>query len=217
MASPASADKIANLKLGGRTLGSDEYIQLVNDAIDKNVKGVLERLGLALVDELTKLAPVGATGNLASGIKVIGVQQNEDGLYRLEVGFGAEYTDYIDKGVEGVDPSKRKTILKNSEGRKYKFKTYGMPQEAINSLKNWARAKNIQMSKDSGGSKKKFKSKKKAMSEDEKGARRLAFLIKKEGIAARNFQAKAFKNVGPKYQAEIESLGFNSLILKIAQ
>lgn len=217
MANPASQQAVANLRIGGRKLGSDEYIRLVNDAIEKNVKGVLERFGIAMVDELVKLAPVGGSGRLASGISVLGVEENEDGLYRLEIGFAEEYTDYIDKGVEGVNPSKRKTILKNSEGRKYKFKTYGMPEEAIQSLKKWARAKNIQMGYGKKQSTKKFKGKKKRMRETDSGARSLAYLIKKNGIAARNFQGRAFKNVGPKYQGEIEALGFNSLILKIAK
>jgi hypothetical protein len=221
MATPASAEQVANLKFGGRKLGSDEYIVLVNDALTKNVSGLLEDMGADLVDEMVRLAPVGATGRLASGIKVLGVEQKEDGLYRLEIIFQEDYTDYVDKGVVGLNPSKSKTQIPNRDGRKYTFKKYGMPDSAIQSLKEWARAKNIQMkgeeSLKASKSKRKFKSKKSKLRETESGARNLVYLIKKNGINASNFQMRAFNSVAPSYNAELKNLGFNSLLIKVSK
>jgi hypothetical protein len=222
MANPASKEVVANLKIGGRTLLGDEWIALVNDTLDKNVDVLLNDMAVDLVDEFGRLAPVGATGSLASGITILGVEQKEDGLYKLEILFKEEYTDYVDKGVLGINPSKSKTTLPNREGRKYKFKKYGMPEDALTKLQDWARAKNIQLkaeasvkaSKSKSG---KYKPPKTKLRETNSGAKSLAYIIKKNGIKASNFQMRAFKNVAPAYQSKLEALGFNSLLIKVAK
>lgn len=221
MATPASEQVVARLKLGGRELGGDEYVALVNDALTKNIDGFLLDMGSALADEMARLAPVGATGKLASGIQVLGVEQKEDGLFRLEILFKEEYTDYVDKGVVGLNPSKSKTQYPNREGRKYTFKKYGMPESALKSLREWARAKNIQMrgeaSLKASKSKRKFKEPKRKLRETDSGAKNLAYLIKKNGIKGSNFQMRAYKSISPQYQKQLESLGFNSLLIKVVK
>jgi hypothetical protein len=220
MANPASAEQIANLKIGGREIRSDEWIAKIGDAIAKNLSGVMEKFGVDLADEFARLAPV-SSGSLADSISVLGVTQKEDGLYRLEIGFGVDYADYIDKGVEGIAPSKSKKILQNREGRKYKFKTYGMPEDAIQGLKDWARAKNIKLKAEAAikhsqkKRKGKYKEPKPKLRETDSGARSLAYLIKKNGIAARDYQGNAFRNIAPKYEAELETIGLNSFVFKI--
>ena len=131
----------ALFNIGGRRLTDKEYIGAIDETMNKSLLGLLNRMGIELVQKLEELAPVGESGKLQSSIKVIGVKEYKGG-YRLEIGFGAEYADYIDKGVRGIQ-NRRKTY-KNAEGRHYQFKTYGMPPSALAGLSKWAKSKNIE-------------------------------------------------------------------------
>ncbi len=215
----ATKEQVANLKIGGRKLATDEWVSLVSDALNKNIDALMEDFGSMLANEMSRLAPVGATGNLVSGITLLGVEQKEDGLFRLEILFKEEYTDYIDKGVVGLNPSKSKTQYPNKDGRKYTFKKYGMPESAYQSLMQWARSKNINMDAQAklkaSNSKRKFKSKKKKLRETESGAKSLAYIIKKNGIKGSNFQQRAYKNISPAFQSQLIDRGINSLTFKV--
>lgn len=211
----ATKEQVANLKIGGRTLLKDEWVALVSDALTNNIDALLSDMGTQLANEMSRLAPVG-NGDLVSGIKVLGVEQKEDGLFRLEILFQEEYTDYVDKGVVGLNPSKPKTQIPNKDGRKYTFKKYGMPDEALKKLQQWARQKNINMQGEQAlKGKRKFKSKKKKIRETESGAKSLAYIIKKNGIKASNFQMRAYKNISPAFNSQLIDRGFNSLLIKV--
>ncbi len=219
----ATEAQVANLKIGGRKLEPNEYVGAIDATMGANVTAMLNRLGIDLVAKFEELAPVGS-GALASGIRVIGVRENA-GAFRLEIGFDAEYTDYIDKGVRGVAPSSDhpRRQYQNKEGKIYQFKNYGMPPEALAGLKNWAASKGMQLQAAAlvEQSNKSQKAGKKVpirkIKKFDSGAGRLAYYIKKYGIEGRNFKQKAFDAIMPDYKVEFEDIGYNSLILKITK
>lgn len=211
-----SDDPIVSLKIGGRTLKENEFIAAVEDTLNENMITGLSEVALKLIDELTENAPVGGTRNLASGITLLGVTENADKTgYQIEILFSAAYHDYIDKGVEGVKVKNK--VLQNSEGRTYQFKNYGMPDEAIKSLQKWSRGKNIENAAkakiaESEGKKAK---KTKKFSEEESAARRLAYMIKRNGIKPRNFKAKSVQAISKDMNKTLRKIAGNSFILKI--
>lgn len=213
-------DPIATLKIGGRTLKENEFVAAVENTINANVVSGLSEVAIKLIDELEKNAPVGGTRNLSSGITLLGVTENADKTgYRIEILFASEYHDYIDKGVEGVKVKGK--VLPNSEGRTYKFKNYGMPDEAIKNLQKWARGKNIENDAkakiEESESEGKKKTKVKKYSEEESAARRLAYMIKRHGIKPRNFKAKSVQAISKDMNKTLRKVTGNSFILKIAK
>lgn len=214
VATQAQVDALINV--GGRRLKENEYIVEVDNALQQNVKSILDRLGIDLVAKLEQLVPQ-SSGRLATSIAVIGAKEKA-GVWRLEIGFGdADYTDYIDKGVKGVAGNpKNKRFYKNSDGRYYQFKNYGMPPEALANLEGWAKRKNIELkatnlveSSESGRRKK--------LKQIKSPASRLAYYIKKYGIEGRNFKQTAIDEVTPNYITELEEVGANSLVLKVSK
>lgn len=214
VATQAQVDALINV--GGRRLKENEYIVEVDNALQQNVKSILDRLGIDLVAKLEQLVPQ-SSGRLATSIAVIGAKEKA-GVWRLEIGFGdADYTDYIDKGVKGVaGNAKNKRFYKNSDGRYYQFKNYGMPPEALANLEGWAKRKNIELkatnlveSSESGRRKK--------LKQIKSPASRLAYYIKKYGIEGRNFKQTAIDEVTPNYITELEEVGANSLVLKVSK
>jgi hypothetical protein len=200
---------IANIKIGGRKLKASEYVRNVEQILDENLLNTFDRIGISLVDELQKNAPVGS-GALASGIELLGVKERKKGTYSIEIYFKVNYHDYIDKGVKGIE-NVAKTIP-NSEGRSYQFKKWGMPKSAIAGLKKWAQSKNIQMKADSEI---KGKKSKKLMRTSNSAAKNLAYIIKRDGIDARKYKDRSTKKVLPEYDKELKEVGYNSLILKV--
>jgi hypothetical protein len=205
----ATEEQVANLIIGGRKLKPNEYITSVDQITNKNIKSTLERLGIKLAEAFERLAP-SSSGKLQNSIQVIGVKELGNG-FRLEIGFGVDYHDYIDKGVLGVE-DKTKRVYKNSKGLYYEFKNYGMPPEALTELEGWAKRKNIELEAKQLKSKRKRKLKKVTSS-----ASSLAYLIKRFGIEGRNYKAKAVKEVLPEYKKQLQEIGYNSLILKVTK
>lgn len=207
----ATKEAVANLNIGGRRLKPNEYIGAIEGVLAQNVKTAMDKLGIRLVDKLEEFAPV-ASGALANSFKVIGVKESKNG-YRLEIGIGVDYADYIDKGVKGIE-NKRK-VFKNAEGKYYQFKTYGMPPEALKALEGWAARKNIELKgqasieRSAGG-----EGKIKLITSP---AKRLAYYIKKYGIEGRNFKKKSIDAVLPDFNVELKEIGYNALILKVVR
>ena len=205
VATQAEVDALINI--GGRKLKGNEYAVKVDEAANKSIKNILERLGVTLTAKLSELAP-SSSGKLDSSIHIIGVTE-KDGYWRLEVGFGsAEYSDYIDKGVKGIR-NVRKTYP-NKDGIHYQFKTYGMPPQVFKDLEGWANRKNIELKATElikGRRNKKITS----------PAASLAYNIKKKGIAGRMFKKKAIEATTPKYKTELQEVSLNSLVLKISK
>jgi len=203
----ATEAQVANLVVGGRRLKPSEYIAKVEDTLVANVKNAMEKLGINLVDNLAKYSPADQ-GKLASSFSVIGVSETRTG-YRLEIKVGVDYADYIDKGVRGVQ-NKRKTY-KNDEGRYYQFKNYFMPLEALKQLEGWMQRKNMEIDATN------LIEGRQVLPQISSSAKRLAYYIKKYGIEGRQFIKKSIYEATPEFNVDIQTIGSDSLILKISK
>ena len=203
----ATKAQVADLKIGGRTLKGNEYIAAVEGALVKNVTDAMEKLGIEIVDNLAKYSPADS-GKLASSFSVIGVKETKTG-YRLEIGVGADYSDYIDKGVKGVR-NKRKTYP-NAEGKHYQFKTYFMPPEALVKLEGWMRRKNMEIEATN------LIEGRQMLPQISSSAKRMAYYIKKYGIEGKQFVKKSIDEATPQFNIDIQEIGFKSLVLKVSK
>ena len=211
----ATKAQVADLKIGGRTLKGNEYIAAVEGALVKNVTDAMTKLGIEIVDNLAKYSPADS-GKLASSFSVIGVKETKTG-YRLEIGVGADYSDYIDKGVKGIR-NKRKTFP-NKDGEHYQFKNYFMPPEALVQLEGWMRRKNMEIEATnmriaSGDDKVKGRQ---MLPQISSSAKRMAYYIKKYGIEGKQFVKKSIDEATPQFNIDIQEIGFNSLVLKVSK
>jgi hypothetical protein len=216
----ATKEQVEGLvNIGGRRLKGNEFVAAVEGALVKNVTDAMQKLGINIVNNLAEYSPADS-GKLSSSFSVIGVKETKAG-YRLEIKVGADYSDYIDKGVKGIK-NRRKTYP-NAEGRHYQYKTYYMPPEALKSLEGWAKRKNIELEATS-----------RVLPEDENRrtpmegrgmkpnliqspASRLAYFIKKYGIEGKQFVKKSIDEATPEFNINIQNIGFNSLTLKISK
>ena len=203
----ATKAQVADLKIGGRTLKGNEYTAAVEGALVKNVTDAMEKLGIEIVDNLAKYSPADS-GKLASSFSVIGVKETKTG-YRLEIGVGADYSDYIDKGVKGIR-NKRKTYP-NQDGKHYQFKTYFMPPEALVKLEGWMRRKNMEIEATN------LIEGRQMLPQISSSAKRMAYYIKKYGIEGKQFVKKAIDEATPQFNIDIQEIGFNSLVLKVSK
>ena len=203
----ATETQVANLLIGGRKLKPSEYIAKVEGTLVANVKNAMEKLGINLVDNLAKYSPADQ-GKLASSFSVLGVSETKTG-YRLEIGIGVDYADYIDKGVKGIK-NKRKTY-KNDEGRYYQFKTYFMPLEALKQLEGWMQRKNMEIDATN------LIEGRQVLPQISTSAKRLAYYIKKYGIEGRQFIKKSIDEATPEFNINIQTIGSDSLILRISK
>jgi hypothetical protein len=201
----ATKAQVANLTIGGRTLKGNEFIGAIDDVLEKNVKGAMQRLGIKLVNELAKNSPADS-GKLASSFSVLGVKETKTG-YRLEIKVGVDYADYIDKGVRGVQ-NKRKTYP-NDEGKFYQFKNYYMPPEAIMQLQGWMQRKNMEIQATN------LIEGRQMLPQISTSAKRLAYFIKKYGIEGKQFIKKSIDASVPDFQLDLRTIGQDTLILKI--
>jgi hypothetical protein len=203
----ATKAQVTNLVIGGRTLKGNEYLGMIDDVLEKNVKGAMTRLGINLVNELAKNSPADS-GRLASSYSVLGVKETKTG-YRLEIKVGVDYADYIDKGVKGIQ-NKRKTFP-NQDGKHYQFKTYGMPPEALEQLQGWMRRKNMEIEATN------LIEGRQMLPQISTSAKRLAYFIKKYGIEGRQFIKKSIDASTPDFQVDLRTIGQNTLILKVSK
>ena len=203
----ATKAQVANLNIGGRKLSGGEYIAAVDDILVTNVKTAMEKLGIKLVSNLAKNSPADS-GQLASSYSVLGVSETKTG-YRLEIKVGVDYADYIDKGVRGVQ-NKRKTY-KNDEGRYYQFQNYFMPLEALKQLEGWMQRKNMEIDATN------LIEGRQVLPQISTSAKRLAYYIKKYGIEGRQFIKKSIDEATPEFNVDIQTIGSDSLILKISK
>jgi hypothetical protein len=205
VATKEQVDGLVNI--GGRKLKGNEFVAAVEGTLVKNVTDAMEKLGINIVDNLGKYSPTDS-GKLASSFNVIGVKETRTG-YRLEISVGAEYSDYQDKGVKGIQ-NRRKTY-KNAEGRFYQFKTYGMPVEALQGLEGWMKRKNMEIDATN------LIEGRQMLPQISSSAKRLAYYIKKYGIEGKQFVKKSIDEATPEFNIDIQNIGFNSLTLKISK
>ena len=203
----ATKTQVANLNIGGRKLEPSEYVAAVEGTLIKNVNDAMTKLGINIVDNLAKYSPTDS-GKLASSFSVIGVKETKTG-YRLEIGVGVDYADYIDKGVRGIQ-NKRKTY-KNDQGKFYQFKTYGMPPEALQQLQGWMQRKNMEIEATN------LIEGRNVLPQISTSAKRLAYYIKKYGIEGRQFIKKSIDEATPEFNVDIQTIGADSLVLRISK
>lgn len=204
----ATKEQVEGLvNIGGRRLKGNEFVASVEGALVKNVTDAMEKLGISIVDNLGKYAPVDS-GKLAGSFRVLKVSETKTG-YRLEISVGAEYSDYQDKGVRGIQ-NRRKTY-KNAEGRFYQFKTYGMPPEVLVELEGWMKRKNMEIEATN------LIEGRQMLPQISSSAKRLAYYIKKYGIEGKQFVKKSIDEATPEFNIDIQNIGFNSLTLKISK
>lgn len=204
VATQAQVDAVFKVGVGGTELKGNEFVLKVEEVLLENIESALLRLGLRLADNLEMNAPMGATGKLKSTFGQPVIRETKTG-YRIEIKTDAEYFDYIDKGVRGIQ-NRRKTY-KNAEGRFYQFKTYGMPPEALRGLEGWAATKNIEL-KATG-----LIEGRKNLPQITSPASRLAYYIKKYGIAGTNFIQKSIDQSKPEFEIDVKTIGVDSLVL----
>lgn len=204
----ANQNQVDNLiNVNGQRLSVNQYILDVEKMLVTNVKEAMLKLGGNIVLNLAKYAPVDE-GKLASSFSVIGVSETKEG-YRLEIGVDADYADYIDKGVKGIQ-NKRKTY-KNEDGRYYQFKTYGMPVEALQQLEGWMKRKNMEIQATN------LIEGRNVLPQISSSAKRLAYYIKKYGIEGRQFIKQSIDEATPDFNVDVQSIGSNSLVLRISK
>jgi hypothetical protein len=204
----ATKEQVEGLvNIGGVRLKGNEFIAAVEGALVKNITDAMQKLGISVVDNLAKYAPVDQ-GKLAGSFRVLKVSETKTG-YRLEISVGAEYSDYQDKGVKGIR-NRRKTFP-NAEGRFYQFKTYGMPVEALQGLEGWMKRKNMEIEATN------LIEGRQMLPQISSSAKRLAYYIKKYGIEGKQFVKKSIDEATPEFNIDIQNIGFNSLTLKISK
>jgi hypothetical protein len=205
VANQAKVDGLINI--GGRKLKGNEFVAAVEGTLVKNITDAMNKLGISIVDNLAIYAPVDQ-GKLAGSFRVLKVSETKSG-YRLEISVGAEYSDYQDKGVKGIQ-NRRKTFP-NAEGRFYQFKTYGMPVEALQGLEGWMKRKNMEIEATN------LIEGRQMLPQISSSAKRLAYYIKKYGIEGKQFVKKSIDEATPEFNIDIQNIGFNSLTLKISK
>jgi hypothetical protein len=203
----ATKAQVADVIIGGKRLRGDQYILDVENTAVKNVMDAMLKLGGKIVQNLEKNTPADS-GRLSSSFSVLGVKETKTG-YRLEIGIGVDYADYIDKGVRGIQ-NKRKTY-KNDQGKFYQFKTYGMPPEALQQLQGWMQRKNMEIEATN------LIEGRNVLPQISTSAKRLAYYIKKYGIEGRQFIKKSIDEATPEFNVDIQTIGSDSLVLRISK
>jgi hypothetical protein len=207
----ATKEQVEGLvNIGGRRLKGNEFVAAVEGQLVKNITDAMEKLGISVVDNLGKYAPADS-GKLASSFSVIGVKETKTG-YRLEIAVGADYSDFQDKGVRGIEHDiKNKKVYPNKDKEYYQFRKYGMPLKALQGLEGWMKRKNMEIEATN------LIEGRQMLPQISSSAKRLAYYIKKYGIEGKMFVKKSIDEATPEFNIDIQNIGFNSLTLKISK
>lgn len=202
----AKQDKVDGLiNVGGISRSGVTYVKDVDAMLVTNVTQAINKLGAKLALKLSENAP-SSSGAMEGAFNFLGVKETKTG-YRIEIKVGVDYADYVDKGVRGIQ-NRRKTYP-NAEGKFYQFKTYGMPPEALQQLEGWAARKNIELQATS------LIEGRRNLKQISSPASRLAYYIKKYGIAGTNFIQKSIDQAKPEFDIDIKTIGADTLVLKV--
>jgi hypothetical protein len=218
VASQAKVDAVFKVGAGGRTLKGSEYILDVENMVVTNVKEAMLKLGANIVLNLEKYSP-NDRGKLNSSYDVFAIKETKTG-YRLEISVGADYYDFQDKGVRGVEHDiKNKKTYPNAKGEYYQFENYFMPLKALTELEGWMKRKNMEIEAtnlriEAGDEDVKGR---KMLPQISTSAKRLAYYIKKYGIEGKQFIKKSINEATPEFNIDIQSIGADSLTLRISK
>jgi hypothetical protein len=207
------------LIIQGTSRTGREFVVKAEEILLQNLESALQRLGARLADNLEKNAPIGATGKLKSTFGQPVIKETKTG-YRIEINTEADYYDYIDKGVRGVEHDiKNKKVYKNLKGEFYQFETYFMPIKALKELEGWMQRKNMEI--EARNLRIKYGddtlSGRRMLPQISSSAKRFAYFIKKYGIAGTNFIKKSIDEATPGLQVDLRTIGQNTLILKVSK
>jgi hypothetical protein len=211
-------DAVFRVGVGGTKLTGGQFILKAEDILLQNVESALLRLGFNLADKLEANAPMDS-GAMKKSFGSPNVIQTKQG-YRVEIPTGADYYDFIDKGVRGVKHSiKNKKVYPNEEGRFYQFKNYGMPLQALKQLEGWMERKNMEIEAtnlriQAGDDTMKGR---KILPQISSSVQRMAYYIKKYGIEGTNFIKKSIDEAAPQFKVDIQKIGSDSLVLRISK
>lgn len=167
------------------------------------VSSLLEQYGGELMTNVSYFGnnkKVVGSGNLLSNMIPEIIEEDGVSTFTLRM---LDYYDYPNQGVKGVDSSK------NAPNSPYKYKNYGMPKEAKDSLKKYilsGKAKITSVMNDKalgkGGEKKGVAfSGKNTLIDSQVDT--LAFLIKKFGIKTTNYFTDAFNKTFENFEVSI--------------
>jgi len=214
----ATKDEVANITIGGNKLRGNQYVLKAEEILLQNVESALLRLGYNLADKLEANAPMD-TGRMKGSFGQPNIIETKYG-YRVEIPTGAEYYDYIDKGVRGVQHDiKNKKVYPNAKGEFYQFETYFMPLKALQQLEGWMKRKNIEIEARNLRIKTGDETLKgrRILPQISSSAKRMAYYIKKYGIAGTNFIQRSVNEATPQFNVDIQTIGADSLILRISK
>ena len=209
VANQAQVDN-AFINVNGRRLRGSEFILDVENMLVTNLKEAMLKLGANIVLNLEKYSP-DDTGRLKSSFDVLSVKETKTG-YRLEISVGAEYSDYQDKGVRGIEHDiKNKKVYLNKDNEYYQFRKYGMPPKALTELEGWMKRKNMEIEATN------LIEGRTMLPQISSSAKRMAYYIKKYGIEGKQFIKKSIDEATPDFNIDVKEIGFNSLVLKISK
>lgn len=154
-------------------LGSQDFqvVELTDLAATVNYLGA--QYALFLVQEADK-SKASSTGKGIDSIQSLGVNVNGS-IYEVEIAMD-KYMEFVSGGVDG---------WAKNQGGIFKFKTKGVPDEMVKSVKSWLTIKG-QTSRIQ-----KRTSKRSITDAATKQAKSVAFMIKRQGIKPRKFIPKA--------------------------
>jgi len=111
----ATKDEVANITIGGNKLRGNQYVLKAEEILLQNIESALLRLGYNLADKLEANAPMDS-GRMKGSFGSPNIIETKLG-YRVEIPTGAEYYDYSEKGVRGVEhENKNKKVYPNAKG-----------------------------------------------------------------------------------------------------
>jgi hypothetical protein len=218
VATKAEVDAVFKVGVGGVSLKGNQYVIKAEEILLKNITDALTRLGANLVSNLEKNAPM-SSGGIKKSFGEAQIKESKLG-YRIEIQVSADYYDYVDKGVRGVQHTiKNKKVYPNSKGEFYQFETYFMPLKALQNLEGWMKRKNIE----SDARNLRIRSGdetvqgRRILPQISSSAKRMAYFIKKYGIAGTNFIQKSIDESTPGLEVDLRTIGQNTLILKVSK
>ncbi len=157
----------------------------IEQAVDNTIEGITMAWmneGMNLMNVHLQQTSKSRANNLGQSLFLTPVEVSGD-TFTFKIATPLDYADYVDKGVKGVYKNK-------APKSPYSFKNLGTPKAMVDSFKKWSAQAGVIAVK---GTKASFKgkSKKKAMSDQERIAKTLAVWTKISGIKPKNYIEKA--------------------------